>query len=478
MTRRLFVAVAIASLVGPRPLRADERLLAVLEIKSKLGGAEAASVDAAYLTDVIRSAALEALPGLRVMTRENMFVLVQSAGKSLADCEGECEVDTGRKLGADLVVSGELLKFGSKFKLDLRLHDTREGRLLSGAQASGKSVDELDEATGAAVKKLFVGLQPPAAASGAATTSTTSRPAATPGIASTAAEKPATPSASPTSVAPTPVAAQAAAPTHPPTPALEHKLQLRLEAIHNAAFLERKACADIVPEGRFPVKSESDVSALCPRFGDRFDIELFDKPHEVDAVADSDPTASYRVTIGCSARCHCVPDVGCFRPETVYRGMVGEKLAPEINSATVKADYALIEFSDEARGIYGVDAKMCLLGHPKTEEVARACADPSIPVDDKKAKVIVGKPFTLLGETSGALIPFGCEFHCGCDGSSRCGVTVKPQGFNVATFEDVAEKLKRPTATMLRAIQDDLLPPGDAIFYLNPPAHLYPAKKE
>ena len=59
-----------------------------------------------------------------LIDRDNILVLLQASRKSLADCEGECEVDTGRRLGADLVVSGELLRFGSKLKLSMRLHET------------------------------------------------------------------------------------------------------------------------------------------------------------------------------------------------------------------------------------------------------------------------------------------------------------------------------------------------------------------
>ena len=130
-------------------------LIAVLEFKSELGGAERKAVSVRYLADTVRSAALEALPGAQVITRENMLVLLASSGRKLEECEGECEVDTGRRLGAELVVSGDLLKFGSNYKLDLRLHDTRNGRLLAGAQASGKTADELDAALAPAVAKLF-----------------------------------------------------------------------------------------------------------------------------------------------------------------------------------------------------------------------------------------------------------------------------------------------------------------------------------
>jgi hypothetical protein len=42
----------------------------------------------------------------------------------------------------------------------MRLHDTREGSLLSAATASGATVDELDRNLAAAVKKLLGPLSP------------------------------------------------------------------------------------------------------------------------------------------------------------------------------------------------------------------------------------------------------------------------------------------------------------------------------
>src|SRR5438105_12616436 len=95
--------------------------LAVLEFKSKV---EEKGFDAGYFADKVRSTALEALPGVQVMTRENVVVLLEAQGKKLEDCEGECEVDTGRLLGADYVVTGELFRVGSSYKLNLKMHET------------------------------------------------------------------------------------------------------------------------------------------------------------------------------------------------------------------------------------------------------------------------------------------------------------------------------------------------------------------
>jgi len=117
--------------------------LAVLDFKSYTDALK--PEDVRYFTDVVRGQVLKAAPALQVMTRENLLVLLQATGKDATACEGECEVDTGRRIGADAVISGEILKVGSHFKLSLKLHETREGRLLSTSVASGKSIDELDE---------------------------------------------------------------------------------------------------------------------------------------------------------------------------------------------------------------------------------------------------------------------------------------------------------------------------------------------
>lgn len=147
-------------LLGSLAAAPDTRqpLVAVLEFRNKLPP-DVKDADAGYFTDVVRSNALDALPAARMMTRENMLVLLAADGKELSACEGECEVDTGRKLGADYVISGELLRVGTSLKLDLKLHATADGRLLGGAVANGKSVDALDEAVPASVTKLVASLK-------------------------------------------------------------------------------------------------------------------------------------------------------------------------------------------------------------------------------------------------------------------------------------------------------------------------------
>jgi len=135
-----------------QPIIANGKL-AVLDFKSYTDVLK--PEDVRYFTDLVRGTMLKASPTLQVMTRENLFVLLQATGRDAATCEGECEVDTGRRIGADSVVSGEILKVGSHFKLSLKLHDTHDGRLLSTAVGSGKSIDELDESAQSAATELI-----------------------------------------------------------------------------------------------------------------------------------------------------------------------------------------------------------------------------------------------------------------------------------------------------------------------------------
>jgi len=135
------------------------RLLAVLDLRSKLKGEDASQVDPSYFGDLVRAAALRAARGLNVMTRENLVVLLKAAGKDLAQCEGECEVETGRKIGADLVISGEMLRVGSSLKMSLKLHETHQGRLLAGSVATGRDIDELDRQASKAVDELCSALR-------------------------------------------------------------------------------------------------------------------------------------------------------------------------------------------------------------------------------------------------------------------------------------------------------------------------------
>lgn len=127
--------------------------LAVLEFKNHAKEMPLANVR--YFGNLVRGAALLVAPSVDVMTEENLVALLTATGKDLASCEGECEVDTGRRIGADAVVSGELLRLGDEYRLTLHLYDTRTGKLLNAQLASGKSVDDMDQASNEAASALL-----------------------------------------------------------------------------------------------------------------------------------------------------------------------------------------------------------------------------------------------------------------------------------------------------------------------------------
>jgi hypothetical protein len=90
------------------------RLLAVLELRSQLAPADARGVPDGYFSDAIRGQIHDRVPSISVMTKENILLLLPEKHGDLADCEADCEVETGRRIGADLIVTGEVLKFGDE----------------------------------------------------------------------------------------------------------------------------------------------------------------------------------------------------------------------------------------------------------------------------------------------------------------------------------------------------------------------------
>jgi formylglycine-generating enzyme len=112
--------------------------------------------------DAVRSGALEIAKPLDLMliSRENLLLVVSEMES--AECsQGACEIDLGRSIGADYVVSGSLGKLDGAYALSLNLHETVGGRLLSSVQewaGSGKEVAEMARQSGSAL--LREGLAP------------------------------------------------------------------------------------------------------------------------------------------------------------------------------------------------------------------------------------------------------------------------------------------------------------------------------
>lgn len=65
-------------------------------------------------------------------------------------------METGQRIGADYVVSGAVVKFGRDYNLTLRLHSTKDAKLLASTQAkSTRAVESLPAAAAAACRELL-----------------------------------------------------------------------------------------------------------------------------------------------------------------------------------------------------------------------------------------------------------------------------------------------------------------------------------
>ena len=114
------------------------------------------SFDAEALTEALRSVIVE-LNLYQVMTKENIYDLLEP-GVKLEDCVGQCEVETGRNLGAHYILTGVLGKIEGRYDLLIRLYETKKSELLSSKNVSGRSVSELRQGIAEQSKLMFSGL--------------------------------------------------------------------------------------------------------------------------------------------------------------------------------------------------------------------------------------------------------------------------------------------------------------------------------
>ena len=110
--------------------------------------------DLNYLADVVMGECAR-LPHdqYMTMTRENMLGLL--GGKSLEECVGECEVETGHNLSAAYVVSGEVVRFGGELRVTLEIHDTKSGALLGQERVAAAAVEGLEQPVRDGARRLL-----------------------------------------------------------------------------------------------------------------------------------------------------------------------------------------------------------------------------------------------------------------------------------------------------------------------------------
>ena len=128
--------------------------LAVLELRNDAG---LSTAEMAYLTDRVRGYASQVLfsSAFLVMTRESIQELLPP-GVKLVDClSSACEVEIGRRIGADYIVTGEILKFGDELRMNLKAHHCSSGAFLGSETAGGARLADLENGVEAASRRLF-----------------------------------------------------------------------------------------------------------------------------------------------------------------------------------------------------------------------------------------------------------------------------------------------------------------------------------
>lgn len=78
-----------------------------------------------------------------IMTKENMLEILRDMDKDFSCAVGNCEIEIGRNIGADYIISGNILYLEGLYLLTLKLHETNSGNLLSGQEIKNPSLVEL-----------------------------------------------------------------------------------------------------------------------------------------------------------------------------------------------------------------------------------------------------------------------------------------------------------------------------------------------
>jgi hypothetical protein len=198
------------------------------------------------------------------------------------------------------------------------------------------------------------------------------------------------------------------------------------EAALEARSTERRAATEslraecLATEPMLPAKARVLKACRQPNRAsglNRLVISMWDRPRLTNKRASS-RGAVYRGD--CVARCDCGTG-DCFVPEVVYVDQVEPLTPPPLNEAVTRAaDVELLLERDLSKGQYPIAHKACYLRAPTAAEVSGSCRS-----DSGKEVILPRGQVRFIGELSGAVLGFDCDFRCPCDGSA-CIASVQP----------------------------------------------------
>jgi formylglycine-generating enzyme required for sulfatase activity len=155
MMLKFFLIMILSLILSERIYAQSSNKIAVLQLSNR-GNLKEGEVS--YLTAQLQGLVQQKTKDLyQVMTQDNILTLLPP-NQTLENCiEGECEVNIGRLLGASLVVTSHIFRFGSQktLRYTVKLHETQTGTLLSSQTIKAQKVDTLEINLSATVDALL-----------------------------------------------------------------------------------------------------------------------------------------------------------------------------------------------------------------------------------------------------------------------------------------------------------------------------------
>jgi hypothetical protein len=145
------------SLFLSTPVFASQKLIAVLDLVNKTPKFKVEEIY--FLTDLIRKTATFLDQNqYAVITKDNILALLPP-DRTLEECINECAIKTGQLLGADWIVTGQVIEFGDSYRISISLY-SKTGVLADTQTISGMKIEDLETALKIASTKLLIKIDP------------------------------------------------------------------------------------------------------------------------------------------------------------------------------------------------------------------------------------------------------------------------------------------------------------------------------
>jgi formylglycine-generating enzyme required for sulfatase activity len=157
VVKKIIVFYLLISFVVTTSAFAKQRV-AVLDFSNN---ANLSDFEVEYISNIVRGVVRDELPSSQfvLMTRENILELLPD-DRVISECIGECAVETGRNIGADFIITGEVVLFGGELRISISMHELSEGDMLGNVRAGAGSILSLEPIVAEKAKEITILLTP------------------------------------------------------------------------------------------------------------------------------------------------------------------------------------------------------------------------------------------------------------------------------------------------------------------------------